>query len=673
MATPASSATSPSPPMAYRTNVPAAPQQPQAGPSTDPDGVEQRQKAVQKFLARAEISMVTRALRARLAYASYKATHNIPHVPLPELEAQSQSQTASFNRTIAAKRRAVGAAATAPAGYYNNPATQGPSAPGPSVGGSRRGGSGNMAPPASVSSPRMHAPSSSTSYAHYGDFTSGLRNTTQAPTLYTSILAPPPTKQARTIHNPSDPPVPAPERPAPSPRVRHVKASPKGESSRSQANKAKAAAKASKAAASPRRTKGGSIDKGKRRQHHPDDAPTVDIDGDVDMKAAATLTSLLLHNRPSIAGSTSSPRSSIDGGSEAGSAYSYAHFAQSSARTNAPGQGHVSTVSTSTSNLSSEAPITRIQTPPPGVGGPRLQTTPRPAPTDSEAANLMLFLATSPSPARPQHKDAKDMAAYRALSGGTGPLRSKGRVLFPSGDLSAQYPSGPDDAGSSYRTSGSSLARGAEGSFGSSMSSVSSIGLGPELGASAARTQPSGGMLPSSAASVSSTAGNNGVAQLLPPAPLPLPSAPSSPSRNAGASVVKESGGAALPKPPAGVGGTPLPPDMNYHEYAHSQLRIPTGPPLGHVKSSSIGSNGGHKANLGLRADVGRKLFEEEQMRHQNANAHALQLAAAAAAATSSVGNGAPNTAAAANPSSVVHRSDERTLGAGIDLIHSRS
>lgn len=65
MATPASSATSPSPPMPYRTHVPA-PQQPQAGPSTDPNEHEQRKKAVQKFLARAEIAMVSSLLARRV-------------------------------------------------------------------------------------------------------------------------------------------------------------------------------------------------------------------------------------------------------------------------------------------------------------------------------------------------------------------------------------------------------------------------------------------------------------------------------------------------------------------------------------------------------------------------------------------------------------------------------
>jgi hypothetical protein len=59
MTTPSSSATSPSPPMAYLSHAPG---QQQASTTTSQDEIdrEQRQMAVQKFLARAEISMVRR-------------------------------------------------------------------------------------------------------------------------------------------------------------------------------------------------------------------------------------------------------------------------------------------------------------------------------------------------------------------------------------------------------------------------------------------------------------------------------------------------------------------------------------------------------------------------------------------------------------------------------------
>ena len=70
------------------------------------------------------------------------------------------------------------------------------------------------------------------------------------------------------------------------------------------------------------------------------------------------------------------------------------------------------------------------------------------------------------------------------------------------------------------------------------------------------------------------------------------------------------------------------------------------------------GSTAAHKSNLGLRADVGRKLFEEEQMRqaHQAQQAQVLQAAAAAAAAVGSPGR---------------QEDTRRALGAGIDLVGS--
>ncbi|KAB5593979.1 hypothetical protein CTheo_2580 [Ceratobasidium theobromae] len=52
----------------------------------------ERQKAIDTFLARTEFSKLARVLRARLAYASYKATHNVAHVPLTSLEGQLASR-----------------------------------------------------------------------------------------------------------------------------------------------------------------------------------------------------------------------------------------------------------------------------------------------------------------------------------------------------------------------------------------------------------------------------------------------------------------------------------------------------------------------------------------------------------------------------------------------------
>ncbi|KAE9402934.1 hypothetical protein BT96DRAFT_517067 [Gymnopus androsaceus JB14] len=189
-------------------------------------------------------------------------------------------------------------------------------------------------------------------------------------------------------------------------------------------------------------------DKGKSRK-------AVDADGDVDMEAAATLTSLLLHHRPSIAGSDTS---------EPGT-----HSARSSFAPIPPNPAS----NASTSYRSNTPPRSSNNT-------PAQQTTPRPAPTDNEAADLMLYLATSPSPARASgSKNSRDAAAFRAL-GNPNPvnnanngnmMRAKPRVLFPT----TQGEPNHDDSnpGSSRRGSRGSLGR--NDSFaGSSMSSIGS-------------------------------------------------------------------------------------------------------------------------------------------------------------------------------------------------------
>lgn len=212
--------------------------------------------------------------------------------------------------------------------------------------------------------------------------------------LFLSLLGPPPAKRARTIRNPQDPHVPAPVRPAGTPS-----SSRKGNGSRASINTSVAERTRSHAKGSKRdtRKKPRTAKKGKGKD------PVNDVD---DMKAAATLTSLLMHSRPSGAVSASSPRSSVSGRSEAGSAYS--HLALSSTR------------SVDHPNQTPSPPMK-----PTGLT-PKTKR-PRPAATDSEAAELMMFLATSPSPARANAARDRDAEAYRALSGGAG---LKGRVLF---------------------------------------------------------------------------------------------------------------------------------------------------------------------------------------------------------------------------------------------------
>ncbi|TFK74169.1 hypothetical protein BDN72DRAFT_103161 [Pluteus cervinus] len=576
MATPSSSATSPSPPMAFMQHTPVM-SQASILSSTPAREREQRKKAVEKFLARAELSMVTRGLRARLSYASYKAARNIPHASLHDLEAQTQyqNQAASFSRTIAAKRKATGANT-----QYTYPLTPGPT--GTSAGAStlRRTPTGVMAPPSTFSSPQagypfVNGPVNATNSIH--DSPSARNSANAGQSLYSSILAPPPNKHARTIHNPNDPPVPASTRPAVSPRVRAAKPSKRAAESTRAQTKGRHTDKAPVHTGSPgkrKRAKRPSLEKGKHKERPP--VVDVDADGDVDMKAAATLTSLLLHHRPSIPGSVPSPRSSVDG-SDNGSTYSYSHFAQSSART-------------------TSKPSYRNQTPSPGSNAPK-QSTPRPAPTDNEAADLMLYLATSPSPVRPASKDARDLAAFRTLTNGPASTRPKGRVLF-------QEASSQEDHNSSSGSpkSSTTLTRGGDGSFNSSISSI-----GGEMGSkpSDAPLSRSQTMLPTPS-------------QLLPPAPMPASaSAPGSPKV---ARDVNQS-----PKPLQSQGSV----EFNFHDFIHAS------------PSPSRALGQGHRTSLGLRADIGRKLFEEEQLRH----AMSLQ--------------------------NQPKRPEERPLASGVDLVHT--
>ncbi|KAH7868405.1 uncharacterized protein C8R40DRAFT_842861 [Lentinula edodes] len=557
MATPSSSATSPSPPMAYlQPVVPIVPssQGPSSSslsslsPSTDSGEGERRKKAVQKFLARAELSNVTRTLRTRLSYASSKTNHNITSPSLGDLEAQSQSTSSAVPRSYAAKRKApsqpVGNAMPSPL---------------------RRGSLG----------PRPRTPANT---GNVGASTSTATTESNTQTLFTSILAPPPSNQARTILNANDPPVAAPVRPAMSPKVRNV----------NNDKAVKSIAESTRAHAKSRRQPDKRKDKRKSRK-------AVDADGDVDMEAAATLTSLLLHHRPSIAGSASSPRSSIDG-SEAGTPYSQQPISARSSFSSIP-----------PSNTASNASISyRSNTPPrssnTNVQQQQGQSTPRPAPTDNEAADLMLFLATSPSPARPTtSKDARDAAAFHALthSDNGNMMRAKPRVLFPTqGDFA-------DESGITHPSSavGTRLLN----SDGFTNSNISRTGTDVEPPVHHSTTDRSSSASQQHTAvqlqqqPASSTVHGT---YLLPPPSLPssqrpTPSSfPSSPS-----SLRNESS----PRPEHPIAGGQT--DFNFSEYIHASPTRP-GSGSGHPANSQ-------KANLGLRADVGRKLFEEEQIRLQ--------------------------------------------------------
>ena len=174
---------------------------------------------------------------------------------------------------------------------------------------------------------------------------------------------------------------------------------------------------------------------------------------DVDMKAAAALTSLRLQSRGSMG--EVSPRSSMSAAAAvvaavmdaaAGGGDSHSHFAQSSTRTTT-GEEEVSGEQGEGAGQGQGDPglfglgvvehRTTTPSPPTSAHGAALgMVTPKSVktgehPTDSEAADLMLYLATSPSPARPttgRERDGTDAGAFRTLVGGG--LRTTGRVLF---------------------------------------------------------------------------------------------------------------------------------------------------------------------------------------------------------------------------------------------------
>ena len=223
------------------------------------------------------------------------------------------------------------------------------------------------------------------------------------------------------------------------------------------------------------------------------------------MEAAATLTNLLLNQqRPSMSTTAGSPRSCISAGSDPGSVHSFAHYAQSAARTAAGGTPGPSSSQQSVLGRATRSTATPPHSPamsqaspalshrttrrssvtqgsslrPEGAGTPKM--TPRVRADDTDAADMLLLMATSPSPARPtttRDRDAADANAFRALRGGSSAL--KGRVLFPT------YGGGEDGAGNSTPRM---LSREMSGSFGS-VSSTTTEPASPQMVLGSARRQ----------------------------------------------------------------------------------------------------------------------------------------------------------------------------------------
>ena len=375
---------------------------------------------------------LTRGLRARLSYATFKATHNVAHLRIGDLESHVKDDALA---TWTPSRN----------NYGDGPAAQGNNIAHLSSGSARRGA---MAPPTTIPS--------STSRSHQAS--PGKRESISAnaaQSLYASILAPPPAKRARTIHNPEDPPIPAPARMTNgSSRSRKRSSHPEGTRGAHSRTASEPQPYSSVAEHTRAHTRTGKDPKRRNakggkasNQHHDVNTSNVESshDVDVDMKAAATLTRLFHHSRNSITSlSAVSPRSSICASSDVGSSQSLSQFAQSSARTTT-----AQTSFASSQELSQTGSIARPATPPRSSDtrlGSRANSFPdggsRSA-TDQEAIKLLYFLHESPSPARAstvRGRDGQDAVAPRTLSESSD-LKAQGRVLFTGSGGSSDIPS----------------------------------------------------------------------------------------------------------------------------------------------------------------------------------------------------------------------------------------
>jgi hypothetical protein len=375
---------------------------------------------------------LTRGLRARLSYATFKATHNVAHLRIGDLESHVKDDVLA---TWTPSRN----------NYGDGPAAQGSNIAHLSSGSARRGA---MAPPTTIPSSNSRGHQASP-----GKRESMSANAAQS--LYASILAPPPAKRARTIHNPEDPPIPAPARMT-NGSSRNRKRSSHSEGTRGTHSRTASEPQPFSSIAEHTRahTRTGKDPKRKNakggkasNQHHGANTSNAESshDVDVDMKAAATLTRLFHHSRNSITSlSAVSPRSSISASSDVGSSHSLSQFAQSSARTTT-----AQTSLASSQELSQTGSIVRPATPPRSSDtrlGSRTNSFPdggsRSA-TDQEAIKLLYFLHESPSPARSSSvrgRDGQDAMGPGTLSENSDP-KAQGRVLFSGSGGSSDIPS----------------------------------------------------------------------------------------------------------------------------------------------------------------------------------------------------------------------------------------
>ncbi|PIL35484.1 hypothetical protein GSI_02212 [Ganoderma sinense ZZ0214-1] len=269
MATPSSSATTPSPRPHYLQSSATASTSLAMPNGLLPNDTEDRESLARKITADAHLGELALSLRARLLYANFKVKSNTASHTLHQLDSQL---SAAGRHTPNGKRTA---------NYFNEPGS--PS--GNPAGQSSRSGArkGSMAPPPPVTA-------------------------SAAQSLFSSLLAPPPAKRARTIHNPEDPPVPPPEK-----AVEHAH-SPLRPTKTTRTPDAHGKSKSKRAAKEKASAPGSGKSKGKGKQRVTaegsfETANSVE-EREIDMEAAATLTTLLLNQqRPSISATAGSPRS----------------------------------------------------------------------------------------------------------------------------------------------------------------------------------------------------------------------------------------------------------------------------------------------------------------------------------------------------------------------------
>ncbi|KAF8340459.1 uncharacterized protein EI90DRAFT_2065864 [Cantharellus anzutake] len=316
---------------------------------------------VEAFLARTEISKLSRALKARLSYASYKATHNLSHVPLQTLE-DSQLTTASSRQTLHESSQ------TSLRTRRESASSSGARSP------RRRSLSNN-----SISMPPPPAPTS----------------------LYSALLGGADTDSSHNTRSAK--------------RARHMQTG--STASTSSAVSTKPSTRASRASSRRRRARatspgGRSIGSTTSVPTDGGDVDMVDATTEIeDMTAAAALTSMLHQST----GGSSGGMPSVPHSPAPSHASSFDH--EGLPRAPISSSRERGRHSRYPSNASDSAMLS-----PPlfAVGQAKSSSTTPKGPSDADAAELMLFLATSPSPARPSVSSRPPGAAAKA-----------GRVLFP--------------------------------------------------------------------------------------------------------------------------------------------------------------------------------------------------------------------------------------------------